>query len=139
MRGKSQRKLWLSWVWYATDTQISVTLGLVDEQEIMKNCLNETGVQVQHGCLQKYCIPIIVSKALPGYAGKNPKFYSFTCKRCSKQWISHGVQVDAVARRAFFTKLFSHLGKHQAGLLRPAGCHAAFMKPSLSPVTGVDF
>lgn len=44
-------------------------------------------------------------------------------------------QVGAVTRRAFFAKLFSQLGKHQAGLLRSTGWYAAFMKPPLSSVT----
>lgn len=133
MRGKSQRKFWLSWVQYATDIQISIAPGLIDKEKIMENCLNGVGVQMQHGCLQKYCIPIIVSKVLPGDAGNANKFHSFTYKSCSKKkWVFHRVQVDAATRRTFFTQLFSHLGKHEAGLLRSAGCHAVFMKPPLS-------
>lgn len=105
---------------------MSIVHGLIDNEKIMKICLNEVDVQMQHGSLQKYwdAIPVIVSKALLGDAGKENKFYSFTCKRCSKQWILRRFQVDAVTRRPFFTKLFSHLGRHQAGLLRSAGCHA---------------
>lgn len=126
MRGKSQRKLWLYWVQYATDTQMSIVHDFIDKMKITKACLNEVDVHVQHGCLQKYwdAIPVIVSKALLGDAGKENKFYSFSCKRCSKQWILRRFRVDSGTRRPF-----SHLGKHQAGLLKSAGCHKT-MKPS---------